>query len=215
MKQLSTVLLDTIFLTILELLCFCYFNYSFYSHIVKVFANSEGHWTTSPLRLSSFSLYVLILVETSTSMWSKYGGRRKKVPGSWDIQQGYNCIQEYTVVKPREQSSGGFCSHQVLRVELQPCKSECGWLILLYDTWVSIHVVVKTHGSLPGMDSATLFPSPVLKGALLLFCCCSVWQVSFSRLCWTVPVPHLPPHSRFGTFSKLPQADDEGILSQL
>lgn len=56
-SQLITVLFNTICMTFLELFCFCYFNYLFYSHfmILFFFANLEGLWTTSPLRLCSFS----------------------------------------------------------------------------------------------------------------------------------------------------------------
>lgn len=60
--KLGTVLFLYYFSDIFRITFFCYFNYSFYSHIVKVFANFEGHWTTSPLRLRSFSLRVLILL---------------------------------------------------------------------------------------------------------------------------------------------------------
>lgn len=126
------------------------------------------------------------------------------MPGSWDIQQGYNCIQEYMVVKPEEQIWGGFCSHQILRIELQPCNSEHGWLFSVYNVWVSTLVVVKTLRSLPCMDSATWFPSLVSNAGLFLLCCCSGWQFSFSRLWWTVPFQYLPPHSGLGTFWSSP-----------
>jgi len=68
--QLSTVLFLYYFSDIFRMTFFCYFNYSFYSHIVEVFSNLKGHWTTGPRRLCSFSLCVLMLVKTSTSMLS-------------------------------------------------------------------------------------------------------------------------------------------------
>lgn len=118
------------------------------------------------------------------------------------MQQDYNCIQAYMVVKPGEQSSGGFGSHQILRVELQPCNSEHGWLFSLYNVWVSICVAVKTLGSLPCMVLCSQPRSP------MEISCCSAAALFdkflSSGLCWAVPVQYLPPHGRFGTLWKSP-----------
>lgn len=132
----------------------------------------------------------------------KYERREgKKVPGSWDIEQDYNCLQEHMVVKPGQQSSGGFYSHQIFRVELQPCNSGHGWLFSLSNIWASIHIVVKTLGASACMDSATQFPDE----DLLLFC-----LTSFS---FHIPVQYLPPHHSSGTFWSFPEQMNKVFVS--
>lgn len=150
---------DTVFLTVLELLF--YVSYSFYSHVVFLQILKDYFPTKT--------LFIFVCFNASWNFYLnvKYGRREEK---KCQAAEDYNCLQEHMVVRPGQQSSGGFYSHQILRVELHPYNSEHGWLFSLSNIWASIHIVVKILGASACMGSATWFPN----GILLLFCLTSL-----------------------------------------
>lgn len=116
------------------------------------------------------------------------------MPGSWDIKQDYNCLQEHMVVKAGQRA-------QVVSIVIRSSGLHYSPVIqsmVDFSHWViygpaSLDIVIKTLGAPACIDSATQFPN----GDLLLFC--------LTSLSLHIPLQYLPPHHSSGTFWSSPE----------